>query len=349
MYLGDWLLISVCQFDELLKESEAQQKPIHLYVQGIDTGNEAKGIDIDRGILTFILERNETNENLWQPLLYNPLGDRHTDMHVSVGLKGSQPLPQAAGANLHLQLVKLYVDWTLYLWGAFLIAVMIGLFWFGRRSDLVRSGPAVAGIQQPYSLGRVQMAWWFFMILLGYVFIWLVTGDQHSLTPSLLALMGISAATALAAAAISAEGGPFAPRRKLLAGEIAAIDGALLQIGLDRAAALALVPPLTDLAAALDSKAAELVARRGRLIVERNSLTAIAPSRGFWKDLVSDEGGSAALDRFQIVAWTLVLGGVFLASVLWELAMPDFSATLLTLMGISSGTYIGFKFPKASE
>jgi hypothetical protein len=28
------------------------------------------------------------------------------------------------------------------------------------------------------------------------------------------------------------------------------------------------------------------------------------------------------------------------------LAMPDFDPTLLGLMGISSGTYIGFKFPE---
>jgi hypothetical protein len=27
--------------------------------------------------------------------------------------------------------------------------------------------------------------------------------------------------------------------------------------------------------------------------------------------------------------------------------MPDFGVTLLGLMGISSGTYVGFKFPQA--
>jgi len=31
--------------------------------------------------------------------------------------------------------------------------------------------------------------------------------------------------------------------------------------------------------------------------------------------------------------------------VLWDLTMPEFSATMLALMGISSGTYIGFKLP----
>jgi hypothetical protein len=41
-----------------------------------------------------------------------------------------------------------------------------------------------------------------------------------------------------------------------------------------------------------------------------------------------------------------VLGLVFIRSVLLQLVMPDFDTTLLGLMGISSGTYIGFKFPE---
>jgi hypothetical protein len=64
-----------------------------------------------------------------------------------------------------------------------------------------------------------------------------------------------------------------------------------------------------------------------------------------WRDLVTDERGLVALDRLQVVVWTLVLGGIFLMSVLWYLTMPEFSATMLALMGISSGTYIGFKLP----
>jgi hypothetical protein len=347
VYLGDWVLISVCRLDELLAQSETQQKPIHLFVQGIDTGNPIAGIDRDRAIATFILERTDDNKGLWQPLLYNPIGDRLTDLHVGVGLEGGQALAQAPGANLQLQLEKLYVDWTTYVWIALLIVVMIGLFWFGSRTDLVRAGPTVSGVKQAYSLGRVQMAWWFFMVLLGYVFIWLVTGDQHMLTPSVLGLMGISAATALASAAIVPEGGPLGPRRRVLADEIAAIEAALERIAIHRAQSLATEPQLAELAAALDRKTASLHAARAGLVIELDSMTSLMPSQGFWRDLVSDERGSAALDRFQIVAWTLVLGGVFLWSVLWELTMPEFSATMLMLMGISSGTYIGFKFPKA--
>jgi len=52
------------------------------------------------------------------------------------------------------------------------------------------------------------------------------------------------------------------------------------------------------------------------------------------------------LHRFQIVVWTLVFTVIFVARVFVHLAMPDFDSQLLALMGISSGTYIGFKFPE---
>jgi hypothetical protein len=50
-----------------------------------------------------------------------------------------------------------------------------------------------------------------------------------------------------------------------------------------------------------------------------------------------------------MAAWTLILAIVFVISVWNNLAMPDFGATLLGLMGISSGTYIGFKFPEVKN
>lgn len=68
-------------------------------------------------------------------------------------------------------------------------------------------------------------------------------------------------------------------------------------------------------------------------------------SKGFLNDILSDSSGYS-FHRFQIFAWTIVLGIMFLSSVYNNLTMPEFSATLLGLMGISSGTYIGFKFPE---
>ncbi len=73
-------------------------------------------------------------------------------------------------------------------------------------------------------------------------------------------------------------------------------------------------------------------------------------SQGFLNDVMSDPTG-ISLHRFQMFVWTIVLGVIFCGNVYKNLEMPDFSATLLGLMGISSGTYLGFKVPekKASD
>jgi hypothetical protein len=284
VYLGDWIVVSVCHLGALVHDAEAQQQAITLFIEGLDTGVQPSGIDIQNGTLTFILDRNANNKEIWRQFLYNPLFDSDATMHISVGIRGDRALPRTVGSNMSLRLKKLYVDYWTMTWLALLIAVAIALVIYARRSDMLRDGAPFEGVCQPYSLARAQMAWWFFLLVVGYVFIWLVTGEADSISPSLLGLVGISAATALAAVAVtSASAGPRA-------------------------------------------------------------------SEGFVRDLISDDRGLVALDRLQVVVWTLVLGGIFLTSVLWDLTMPEFSATMLALMGISSGTYIGFKLPmKSSE
>jgi hypothetical protein len=55
-------------------------------------------------------------------------------------------------------------------------------------------GPrTVNGDKQPipnaFSLGRVQMAFWFLLIVLAFLFVWLVTGDYSPLNTSTLTLI----------------------------------------------------------------------------------------------------------------------------------------------------------------
>ncbi len=66
-------------------------------------------------------------------------------------------------------------------------------------------------------------------------------------------------------------------------------------------------------------------------------------TNGFLKDILSFGGSDSAFHRLQIIVWTLMLTVIFLREVYNTLSMPEFSAELLGLMGISSGTYLGFK------
>jgi hypothetical protein len=284
VFLGDWLVVSVCHLDDLLTTAEAQQTSVSLFIEGRDTGNEPVGIDLDSGTMTFVLARNQDNRDLWRPFLYDPLFDPEVAMRVSVGIRGERPLLRTPGANLTIRLHKVYVDWTVWIWLTMLLLLSGIMLWCAVYTDMLREGAAGDGFRRPYALPRAQMAWWFYLIVFSYAFIWFVTGDADSIPPSLLGLMGISAATAIAASKIgsSAETPAPGPRR----------------------------------------------------------------SAGFWRDIIADEEDRITLDRLQIVAWTFVLSGIFLTSVLWELTMPEFSGALLAVMGLSSGTYIGFNLPQ---
>jgi hypothetical protein len=66
-------------------------------------------------------------------------------------------------------------------------------------------------------------------------------------------------------------------------------------------------------------------------------------SRGFWIDLICDDTGKAQLHRIQMIAWTCILAIIFVWNVFWNFIFVDFDTNLLLLMGIASGTYLGFK------
>ncbi|MBS1635146.1 MAG: hypothetical protein JST26_04425 [Bacteroidetes bacterium] len=65
-------------------------------------------------------------------------------------------------------------------------------------------------------------------------------------------------------------------------------------------------------------------------------------SKGFVNDILYD-GNSICLHRLQLFMFTVFLGIYFLCSFYTNLALPSFSTTMMTLMGISSVTYAGVK------
>jgi hypothetical protein len=68
--------------------------------------------------------------------------------------------------------------------------------------------------------------------------------------------------------------------------------------------------------------------------------------QGFWFiDLLWDNN-AISIHRFQMVIWTIFLGVYFLIRARDNLNIPELGSDLLTLMGISSGAYIGLKIPE---
>jgi len=117
------------------------------------------------------------------------------------------------------------------------------------------------------------------------------------------------------------------------------------QAGVDKASAAQAEAAKAAAAAPADQQAAAK-ARLAEAELAKAEMALDGPKPdGFLNDLLTDVNGYS-LHRLQLMVWTILLTIVFWASVWSDLAMPQFSETLLGLMGISSGTYIGFKLPE---
>jgi hypothetical protein len=280
--LGESVIIKTdpTQLRAYLDFAAKQKKEVTLYLNGKDTLVVPEAIDYANGLLQFPLQRNSDNKAVWTPLLRGPFEHQTRIVESSVAISGT-PAVDATNSNFTLVVVKW--AWYAWLWLLLLVIVLIVFFWLAKKFCILCDAP-----NGPYSLGRCQMAWWFFLIIIAYVLIWLISGDRDTITASLLTLMGISAGTALGAVMI-------------------------------------------------DSTNAGVPA---------GAAAPVPVSHGFLRDILGDSGGNIGLHRFQIVVWTLVLGIMFSVSVITELTMPEFSSTLLAAMGISAGTYLGFKFPE---
>jgi hypothetical protein len=73
--------------------------------------------------------------------------------------------------------------------------------------------------------------------------------------------------------------------------------------------------------------------------------TALLHSRNTLSGAQAD-GIEAAARSHQVLVWTALLGWAFVQCVASSVAMPEFPESLLLLMGISNGTYLGLKVPE---
>jgi hypothetical protein len=335
------ITVEVENLSEYLKTSGKDAKKFMLYIDWRPLkGVNARSIDCTNKV-QFDIERTAATKNEWAALLGRPFTKGFTyKVPVSIGYENEKPIPSDIVANL------VVIDKTLFWIFLALFTLFLILFlWLAKASSIIRDpGSELPCRQRTYSLGRTQMAFWFFVVSVSFFLIWVITSDRESLTESALELIGISASTALGAGVVGfSKRNAAESKRKDLEIERATIETMLNELGPQTTAS----PQPTNLSD-LKKEEAEKKARLDQVKKEIQDLTATsAPqkSEGFLNDILTDADG-ISLHRFQMFIWTIVLGIIFVASVYNSLAMPEFSGTLLALMGISSGTYIGFKFPE---
>jgi hypothetical protein len=311
--LGNQIAVELDDLAKFRKEATCRKKSVVLYVNGQATENMSVGLP-ENNPLVFFLRHVGATDDFWDVLLGRPdFGSR--PLRVSVGIEGQAPLGVKDDKNLALTVLP---PWATLFWFVIFLALCIGFFKIARQSTILRDqllDPDSPGQLGAYSLSKMQGAWWFFFILASYLLIGIVTGDfSNSINSTALILLGIGAGTVLGSAAIDAS---KVDQRKT--------D---LKTAKDQRAALA--AGTTD--AALDAK---IDALNGKSV-------------NFIQDILSD-GNGVNFHRFQLAVWTLVLSIVFVTQVYIQLDMPTFNQTLMGLLGLSAGTYLGLKIPEPTK
>lgn len=318
-------------------------------------GNYPEEIHAEHNRVHFHLEITPESKEVWTDLLGAPEG-AYRPVTFTVGLENKSPFDSVHGQG---KPVPLTVISPVYGLVSLLVALLTlaSFLWLSRKTSIIREpGPSPGGGKlKPYNLGRTQMAFWFFLIYVSYLVIWLITDALDTITPSLLGLMGISAGTALSEALIDS-GKDTAQSGQLLDlnAEKPSLETSIAQLSQQLTDVNAKDNPSAEDTADRDSLNKQLQDARTRLGQVNQQIATLTPaasanvSRGFLQDILADANGYS-FHRFQIFAWTIVLGIIFMSSVYNNLTMPEFSATLLGLMGLSSGTYIGFKFPEQKQ
>lgn len=268
------------------------------------------------------------------------------------------PLPEVQRSPFFLVILSrpnMYLGLVVII-GVFLLFVLLA-----RRTDILRDPnlPLRPDESRPLSLARAQMAFWFFLVIGSYFFLWLISGDTGTLNSSTIALIGISAGTAVSSAFIDAgkrrdlyenvvpREDRNKPQETLLTeleSRLRKIEGEIREFQQTREA-LDRQDPSTCAA----NERHMLALNRKKNLLEQQKEFFQAP---LWKTAMQDllgEGGAVSFHRFQMCVWTVVLGIIFVTHVYSKLAMPEFSGSLLGLMGVSAGTFIGFKIPEQAR
>lgn len=361
--LGDDIIVKVKYLNEennrrrdpanAATEKEIDPRKLVLFLDGIEiTKLNPRSVVPESGELRFTLERTKDSRAAWNNFLAQPTSNWHKNVTASVGEEGKFPVDSKQSFAL-----RLYYPTYLTVGVILFVVFLVGFFFAAWKTPIIRdSGPAapVGGPRtRPFSLARLQAAWWFFIILGSFLFIALVTWDYDTLTASALALLGIGSATALGAAVVDSNKREstntdlrtLKPQEAKLSATVEELRTRRSET--ERSVARGLVVDSTTLAR-LDTDLAAKEAELDQVKVQVNDAAAGLEkpvSAGFFSDVLSDVNG-VTLHRFQMLIWTIVLGLIFVWEVWSKLTMPDFSETLLALMGLSAATYICFKIPE---
>ena len=221
---------------------------------------------------------------------------------------------------------------TLYAAIAVVLFLLVLFISVAFRTDILRDPTRKlrSDLNFPFSLSRLQMAFWLFVVVSSFLFLFVATQKVTVLNVTCLWLIGIGSGTALGAAIIN----PGDTNN-----QIAANKAIQLKAEEDRNR-LRVLRQKKRRGETLDPAQQTELETLGKV---PKSYSGFASLRQLLLDVISDDTEGVAIYRFQMLAWTIALGFVFIFKVAVDRSIPTFDVATLGLLGISSGTYLGFK------
>jgi hypothetical protein len=207
IWLGSPLCVALAGPPIAAVDKDGKPTTLHLFLDGLEL-KDAVGtvVNRDKNLVMFDVSRSADDATVWSKIISQLQPEKWgagVGLGVGVGtdkdveFKSAKPL-----APLELMVVDI---WAFVLGVLAFLAAILALYFAAQSSAILRDGNATT----TYSLARVQMAFWLYLITAAFVFIWLVTGDYNGvLTSQSLVLLGISGTTGLMA--ISASDGSAA-------------------------------------------------------------------------------------------------------------------------------------------
>ena len=191
-----------------------------LQLNDIDSGIAPIGCSAGGTRFTFELDQGMSKNPsgpVWRMLLGNVWSLRQSNWSRRV--YANVNATNSAGTVLSSDPVELSVrivesGSTLFGAAALFVIAVAGLIALGSNSGMLRDaniGETETKAVRPYSLSRVQAAWWFAIVFASCISLWVLTGHWPVLGATALALLAISGGAGVAAIGIDSGSGKLVP------------------------------------------------------------------------------------------------------------------------------------------
>ena len=198
--------------DTAAAHGDAQPQPVFNPAFGVLLGNTQTGLH-DK--IVFKLTRNVGNYKYWDIVYKSPWESYcYGQIGLGYGDRTFTILRQPRGGKVRIDLIERGTLWVAILG---FIALGLGLLLLGARSWLLRNAAGIGGsiltASPTFSLAKVQLAWWTFVILGSFLVIYCVSGEMPEISTTSLTLLGISSGTAALNSLITGTPAATAPER----------------------------------------------------------------------------------------------------------------------------------------